>query len=338
MIKNYRNISIIGNADLNKNIYLTNIKNKIKLNKINSYHVPIYNDKNIGMYIPYTLFNQDSTYEYIDELSFMIRSSDRSNGNYNNLFNWKNVLDNEIKKLIYIYIHIVTIPKYPWLNCKTTTNINELIIDYLINSFINNQLIIDQNIQIDVDNIMIAYYDNEIIDFNLNGNFNNLYSLNISNQIVYLYERSKRSILDEPYIYIDIDSNLGLNNQIYNTDPTKKFSFKIIPITITNNYVYYKGFKQFLIKNLNELVNIKMLDIKIFGTNNNILSNIHLNKKLYSLISNKYYSCTCDDSINNNKASCLCNYIRHPYNPLNQIDIGFKIGLIKNEIINNIFH
>ena len=81
-----------------------------------------------------------------------------------------------------------------------------------------------------------------------------------------------------------------------------------------------------------------MLDIKIFGTNNNILLNIHLNKNLYSSVSNKYYSCNCDCSINNNKASCLCNYIRHPYNPQNQIDIGFKIGLIKNEIINNIFH
>jgi hypothetical protein len=340
MIKNYRNLNIIGNTDINKNIYLKHIINKIKAYNKNSSHksnleIPIYNDQNIGIYTPYTLFNSESTYEYIDELSFIVRNCDRSGGNYNNLFNWRNVLDNKIKNLIFIYIHIVTIPMYPWLNCNTI-KINQSITDHLMKLSKHNNLIIDQNIQIDKDIIMIAYYDNEIIDFNINGNFNNLYSLNISNQNVYLYTRSNRTILNEPYIYIDIDSNLGLNNQIYNTNPKKSFSFKIIPITITDNYVYYKGFKQYLIKNLNELLNINMLDIKIFGTNNNILLNIHLNKNLYSSVSNKYYSCNCDYNIH--KASCYCNYIRHPYNPQNQIDIGFKIGLIKNEIINNIFH
>ena len=54
----------------------------------------------------------------------------------------------------------------------------------------------------------------------------------------------------------------------------------------------------------------------------------------------KFFKTSSEETDSKEKlnASCYCNYIRHPLNKNNQIDIGFKIGIIKNELIKNIFH
>jgi len=239
----------------------------------------------------------------------------------------------------------------------TINNTNIKTIDIkslLLSKYNNNQLKNDDNIKIndENDNISISYIDSNIIDFVINLDYNNLYSIEINNldqknqlsdSIIYLYKRSTKLISSEPFLYIDIDSNNNLiSNESYNTSYIeKKFNYKIIPIHQTSNFVYFKGMGQYLLKTLNDLININSFDVQIYGSNYKLLNNTYINKNLYSTTTNyqtkPYCSCNLNES-SNNKASCYCNYIRHPYNSNNQIDIGLKIGQIRNEVINNIFH
>ena len=326
------------NVLIKKNKFL----NKIKTNNL------IKNS--MGIYIPYSLLYPDFCFEFLDESSLIIKNVDKSD-NQKNIFKWKNTLDNKIKNLIYIYIHLVTIPKFPFLNkikIDLPYSINLVnIINTLIDKYNNNTLVIDENYIINSNNISIAYFNNNIIDFVIDDDHSDLYSIeittntsnNIINSILYLYNRSDKSILDESYLYLDIDINNNLKtSDIYSTNYLqKKFNFQLLPIHKTAKFIYFKGMGQYIQKALNDLVNINNFNIQIVGTSNNILNNIFINNYLYS---NGKPNCTCnfDNDLINNKTSCYCNYIRHPFNLNNQIDISLKIGQIKNELINNIFN
>jgi hypothetical protein len=91
---------------------------------------------------------------------------------------------------------------------------------------------------------------------------------------------------------------------------------------------------QHLIKTLNTLSDIDNLTIQLYDEKFQPLNNNFINQNLYDSVS--LINCQCVDS--NIKPSCYCNYIRHPLNPNNRIDIAFKIGLVKNEIVNDIFY
>jgi hypothetical protein len=304
--------NIIDAKYINKKMY--NLKrNSTKYNQ----------NSNIGFYIPYSIIDSNYSYESLSELSFMIRNDTRSN-NYNNMFSWNNILDNKINRLIFIYLHIVSIPLYPWLNCTNTT-IDENIIETLLKLNLKNDdiIIIDNNI------ICISYVDLNICDFSFNYDYSNCYSLDLNQKTVKLYNRSDKKIIDEPFLYVDIDQNNNLNdNKIYETGNIK-FNFKITPITISEKYVYYKGLKQYILKSLNEVQTLENITINIYSAGRKLLSNTLLNNNLY-----KSKLCSCIDSV----SSCYCNYIRHPSNPNNQIDISFKIGQINNELITNVFN
>ena len=355
MQKNYKNF-ITNRHNKNSNLELpisttkdyintkiTHIKNHLKKTST----ISGYKSDNRGFYIPYSLLYPDTTYEFLDELSFIVKNTNRSSGSGYDMFKWKNVLDNKIKNLLFMFIHILTIPLYPWLEKNKTSDIDKEIIDYLN---LNKKIItINQVLHFFIKNknitISISYIDTnaEFIDFSINYNYNNTYSIEFNTNTVYLYTRSNRPITDEGYLYVDIDSNDNLNNNIQlNTSLlTKNFSFKVVPITITSSYVYYKGLGQFLLRTLNELINIDYLDINIYSASYNKLTNNYINKQLIDDVSQniiKYCECNFSEKDTKTNASCYCNYIRHPLNKNNQIDIGFKIGIIKNELITNIFH
>ncbi len=291
------------------------------------------NTNNLGFYIPYTLINSDQTYEYLDELSFIIKNTNRTDGSLNNMFRWKNTLDNNIKNLMFIYIHIMTIPLYPWLNKILYTGLDLMLIDFILN--LKDNLKPNQEINYLLQTIQIQYVDFEIIDFVINNNYTQTYSIEILSSNVYLYTRSNKMITDTGFLYVDIDSNDNLNNNIVLTTgvQNKKFSFKITPIIISNQFAFYNSIGQYLIHSLNELQNLYFLTVNIYDQTYKPLTNTYINKSLYN--SNNDCNCVCEGI---QYPACYCNYIRHPSNPSNQIDIGFKIGQIKNELINNIFH
>lgn len=320
----------------------TNRSKKISFNPNNS----------LGIYIPYSLLNTDPIFEFLDESSLMIKNIDSYyNIIGNNIFKWRNVLDNKINNLIYIYVHIVTLPLYPYLNkydidLSLVSNATLLSIsNNLTTKYNNNELNIDTNISIDSNIINVSYYDEKIIDFIINETTNNLYSIEFnSNKTsfkLYLYERSNKSIIDEAQLYLDIDlfNNLKVNEHLSTSHNQNKFNFQLIPISQTSNFIYYKGMGQYIQKSLNDLVNIDTFNVQLFGTSHNILTNTFINK------SSKFQTykplCDCINENNNDgnfKSSCYCKYIRHPYNLNNQIDIGLKIGQIKTELVHNIFH
>ena len=321
-----------------------------KSNSTKSNSAILTNLTNRGFYIPYSLLYPDESYEFLDELSFMAKNTNRSNGSGYDMFRWKNVLDNKIKNLMFQFIHILSIPLFPFMEKNKTSDIDNQISNYLIlnkNTLSLNQVLIFpfndiNNLTINI-TVHISYIDIDFIDFSINYDYNKTYSIEFNTQNVYLYTRSNKRITDESCLYINIDSNDNLNNNVQlNTSLNlKKFSFKVIPITITPDYVYYRALGQFLLRTLNELINIDYLDINIYSASYKKLTNLYINKKLTDDISqHKIIYCNCIETDSKEKlnASCYCNYIRHPLNKNNQIDIGFKIGIIKNELIKNIFH
>lgn len=286
-----------------------------------------FNENNLGSYIPYSLNDSKSTYEYLSETSLLLQSYNRKL-NENNLFNWTIKLE-RIKNVLYAYTHYITISLFPWLD-KNDYILDDDIKNYLTDNFSNIK--IDQKITINGKIIQIAYFDNEIIDFIFNEDTTKLYSFNRIK--TYLYTRSKRKILSEPCLYLCLDPNDNFNNNMVLTtnDKNKRFTYKLAPILMNKNYVYYNGLKQFLFKTLNELKHINGMNIILYGSDFKDISNKNIN---YKANKNMYCNCDFEETF---IPSCYCNYIRHPLNKDNQVDIALKIGIVKNEIITKVFH
>jgi hypothetical protein len=289
-------------------------------------------NNNIGFYIPYSVNDSSLTYEYINKLSMMLRNIDSSES-YNNIFKWKNVFENKIMNLNFISVHFVSIPNNPWIDKIQYQNMDQNIINYLQ----NNQILINQNIIINRNiSIQICYVDLNIIDFTINNDSVNLYSYDITNNIFYLYTRSNKLIYDEGCLYLDIDID---DNKIYTTNNSNfNFNFKLTPfmgtnnLSSSNNYTYYTSNSQVLTKSLNKLINIYTLNIKLYNSSGKLLINNNINKNISS---NSICSC---DSLVNHIYSCPYYYLRHPLNPFSQIDIGLKIGLVRNQLLTNVFN
>ena len=282
---------------------------------------------NRGFYIEYSLIDPQLSYEYINEVSFIVRNIDRTQSKINNMFEWKNNIDNKITNLLYIYIHLVSIPLNPFIDKINYTFSS----DFKTFLLANNQIDIIYTYNNDLI-YQVAFINEQIIDFIINKI---TYSLDISNDTFYMYRTSNKSMLDEPFIYLNIDSNDNLsNNASYNTSKfTNNFSFKLVPILNNTNYIYFKAIKQYIIKKISTIQSINNLVISFSDSTNKKMINQHINKFMYN---QTYPICSC---INGQElASCYCSYIRHPLHINSQLDIGFKIGQIQNELINNIFH
>ena len=283
---------------------------------------------NRGFYIEYSLIDPQLSYEYINEVSFIIRNIDRTQSKINNMFEWINILDNKIKHLLYIYIHLVSIPLIPYID-KTPITFNA---DFKTFLLANNTIDIIYTFEDII--YQVAFSNDKIIDFIYDQI---TYSLDLLNNTFYMYKTSNKSMLSEPYIYLNIDSNDNIsNNASYNTSKlTNNFSFKLVPILNNKNFIYYKAIKQYIIKKINTVQSINNLSISFSDSTNKKIINPHINNFMYNH-NHTYQMCNCDSNIQ--LASCYCTYIRHPLHINSQIDIGFKIGLIQNELINNIFH
>ena len=226
---------------------------------------------------------------------------------------------------------MLTIPLYPWIIKKQYDLFTADFKSYLL---VNNQ--IDQNYTYEEIIYQVAFINNNIIDFIIN---NDNYSYEIRSDIFYKYTHSNRKITEEPFIYLNIDSNDNIsNNTSYNTSKlTNNFSFKLVPIALTDDYVYYKSIKQYILKKISNIQSIDNLTLCLSDSTNKKLTNNHINTELYFCTNNRsYIMCNCTDNLY--RASCYCKYIRHPLHKNNQIDIAFKIGLINNELIANIYH
>lgn len=294
------------------------------------------NKNSLGLYIPYSLVYNDTSYEYIDEFSIMISNL---NSKSTNMFEWNVKLNTILKNLLFIYIHIVSIPLHPFLNCSLMNNSEfESIITYLKTNILTlnyNQI---YNISSDI-NIIIMYIssDKNVVDFIINKEYDKLYSYVILDDLLYLYYQSNRSILDTGYLYLSIDSNDNLNmNNTYNTTNNGiKYNFKLNPLKtdeICNQYIYYKANFQYIMKTQNNPFILDRFNIKIYDGIFKPLNNQFINND-DDLKLNLNCSCELSDNL-----SCYCKYIRHPLYKNNQIDISFKLGKIHNEIITDVFY
>lgn len=294
------------------------------------------NKNSLGLYIPYSLVYNDTSYEYIDEFSIMISNL---NSKSTNMFEWNVKLNTILKNLLFIYIHIVSIPLHPFLNRSLMNSSEfEFIITYLKTNILTlnyNQI---YNISSDI-NIIIMYIssDKNVVDFIINKEYDKLYSYVILDDLLYLYYQSNRSILDTGYLYLSIDSNDNLNmNNTYNTTNNGiKYNFKLNPLKtdeICNQYIYYKANFQYIMKTQNNPFILDRFNVKIYDGTFKPLNNQFINND-DDLKLNLNCSCELSDNF-----SCYCKYIRHPLYKNNQIDISFKLGKIHNEIITDVFY
>ena len=188
-------------------------------------------------------------------------------------------------------------------------------------------------------NIIIMYIssDKNLFDFVINKEYDKLYSYVISDDLLYLYCQSNRSILDTGFLYLSIDSNDNLNmNNTYNTTNNGiKYNFKLNPLKtdeICNQYIYYKANFQYIMKTQNNPFILDRFNVKIYDGTFKPLINIFINNDVDLKLN---LNCSCELS---NNLSCYCKYIRHPLYKNNQIDISFKLGKIHNEIITDVFY
>jgi hypothetical protein len=294
------------------------------------------NKNSLGLYIPYSLLYNDTSYEYIDEFSIMISNFNSKN---TNMFEWNIKLNTILKNLLFIYIHIISIPLNPFLNRSLMNNSEfESIITYLKINILTlnyNQI---YNITETI-NIIIMYIssDKNLVDFVINKEYNKLYSYEMLDDFLYLYYQSNRSILDTGYLYLSIDSNDNLNmNNTYNTTNNGiKYNFKLNPLKtddICNKYIYYKANFQYIMKTQNNPFILDKFNVKIYDGTFKPLNNPFINND-DDLKLNLNCSCEISDTL-----SCYCKYLRHPLYKNNQIDISFKLGKIHNEIIKDVFY
>lgn len=296
------------------------------------------NINSLGLYIPYSLLYNDTSYEYIDEFSIMISNFNSENTN-TNMFEWNVKLNTILKNLLFIYVHIVSIPLYPFLN-RSLIDINSYEFESIITYLKTNILTLNYNVNYTVNetiNIMYISSDKNLVDFVINKEYDKLYSYKISDDLLYIYTPSNRSILDTGYMYLSIDSNDNLNmNNTYNTTNNGiKYNFKLNPLKtddICNKYIYYKANYQYIMKTQNNPFVLDKFNIKIYDGTFKPLINPFINQ---DPIINTNLKCCCELSDN---LSCYCKYIRHPLYQNNQIDISFKLGRMHNEIITDVFY
>jgi hypothetical protein len=300
------------------------------------------NNYNMGFYIPYSTLYPNLSSEYIDKLYFMTRSVDRNMPSNNNIFEWNCNLTNQIKNLIYIYPHVLSIPTYPFI-LKTICNIQSDIITFIsINIIESNETYIIDNKHISISYMELDETNNtndsnesninniKSVEFVIDFDISNLYMIDFKNKQNFLYRRSNDNITNHELLYLEIDPNNNMRNDLLSTNNTKHFTFKMFEYVQTKNYVYYVSTGQYIFLSMNELQNINRINVAI-SDHDKKLSNSHINWKL-----NKLHHCYCVEN-NTFLPSCYCSYIRHPFNSQNKIDIGFKIGIVKNEQFTEIF-
>lgn len=329
MIQKLKTKIFLDKKTLSKNIHQKNntfIKNKI-------YNFNLSN--NMGFYIPHAILNPELSSEYIDDLFIMTRSLDRNLPSNNNIFKWNCFLHNPIMNLIYIYPHILSIPICPFIT-KNFYNISIDVFDFLSSNIVipdKTYDVLDKKISICcVYNIELEdtkpYH---IIDYIIDYDSSKLYSIDLKKKQNFLYVRSNKRITDNGFLNIDIDPNNNMQNNLLSTTKGKHFTFKFFPLIESSTYMYYWSCGQYVFKTINELQNIKNLNITISSNADANLTNYHVNWKL-----NKLCHCFCMEN-NIFVPSCHCTYIRHPYHSQNQIDVGFKIGIVKNEQLTEVF-
>ena len=268
----------------------------------------------LGIYLPHSL--NDDVNDYLDVKTYLLNNIYRHNVQ-SNIFKWEILFDYKIKNILSINLNMISLSKNPFLDKDICNNFDKNILDFLKNT----KLIIDIIYNISHYQLNICYFDDTFIDFILNLDSDLLYSYNIIDNIVYKFSRSTKSIYDQNYLYI----NLFIDNNIYDTGNSRNFSFKLTQHIISkiyeNPFIHFKSHKQIILKTLNTLINIDRLKIELFDNTFTALINDNVNKKLYNT-NIIFRNCINESYI---KPSCYCNYIRHPYNKHNKIDIVLKI-------------
>jgi len=253
-----------------------------------------------------------------------------------------------IKNIKYILIDTIRIPLFYSLN-RTISNPDNDIISLIKNNIINDinnkynlQNLTGNQLQFTLNRIQ-NIYSNKQFNFN-NGtieicnfvltdinNWQCNYTLNTDNTTAYLITNSNNNY-SSSYYKVSTQNRIDNANIVYlqikeltttniSTDSTVSFYAPLYPKKITKNInpmIQFDCKKNLKIYKDTDLQHMDKLSICLYDNNYKKITNLFLDNTVNATI------CKC--GIEDINYSCSCYYLRHPGNPMWQMNMLFKVG------------
>ena len=271
-----------------------------------------------GLYVQPTQFKNATmkSTTYLQYVTLTIDSTDRDYTKYPNPFNFVSERFTEFFKNIKVFqIFYLTLPQF-------NITKEELIIDDIYNTvhtyYLANQNIIKNNdlINLGTFTIRICNNYNGTLNYLMNNNISIVYEINTGSIYNRYYISNSYKLNSNPYLRLDIPEIIYL--PIMTTDK-KQFTY-FVRMSRAKNYIAYasvrsptKVFKE------QTLLNISKLTFKFYDSTNVPLEISYLDKNA--------------DPVNDpSNFASRYNYIRHPLFYYHQINIGVRIGVIRNSL------
>lgn len=292
------------------------------------------NDNNLGYYIPinnYQIDNNKKIKYYIHEHNMIIDSMDRNIDVYTNPLNFTvklHPLQNDIMPYIirppinnvkYINVLNVMLPLYHNLHKIVTNTDNDFktFVDQNIDSFKIGDDIVYQKDTIQICNIY-KENNNWEINYTINKEKNPSFSL-VKNNTDYKTYKYNYFLQKEKVVYLNIKEFNDYNT--YSTSDLRMCA-PLYPRYVTKKFINYKIKKGLILFKNSDLRKISRLEISFTDDNNQIIKIPLLDNKV--LRKNCYCNENCTEDY-----SCSCYYLRHPYNPMWQVQLIIKLGVVE---------
>jgi len=269
-----------------------------------------------GLYIqpPEFLPGIQKPITYLQYVAFTIDTNDRDYSKYHNPFSFvTNIFTEKFKNVKIFQIFYITLPQLNLIKISQTIDANyTFMLNYIQNNtVVNNQSIINGATIYTICN----YYNNEV-NFIINNNISLVYSIDKKlNYYTYGFSSSYK-LNANPYLRLVIPE--VLYSPILSTD-NKQFTYFVRMSRARNNIAYASVRAATKVFKEHTLLNFEKLTFNFFDSTHQSLTVDYLDQ----------YADTVDDPTN---MASKYNYIRHPLFYYHQINIGVRLGIIRNSL------
>lgn len=251
---------------------------------------------------------------YLQYVAFTIDTNDRDYSKYPNPFSFvTNIFTEHFKNVKIFQIFYITLPQLNLLKMSVTQDSNyTFMLNYIQNNPVtNNQSITNGAITYTICN----YYNNEL-NFIINGNISLVYSIDKKLNYYSYGFSTKYKLNANPYLRLVIPE--VIYSPILATDG-KQFTYFVRMSRARNNIAYASVRSPTKVFKEQTLLNFEKLTFKFYDSTNLPLTIDYLDQ----------FADPIDDPTN---MASKYNYIRHPLFYYHQINIGVRIGVIRNSL------
>jgi hypothetical protein len=251
---------------------------------------------------------------YLQYVAFTIDTNDRDYSKYPNPFSFvTNIFTEHFKNIKIFQIFYITLPQ---LNLLKMSLLNDANYTFMLNYIQNNNIVNNQSITNGGITYTICNYYNNEVNYIINGNISLVYSID-KNLNYYSYGFSSKYKLNaNPYLRLVIPE--VIYSPILATDG-KQFTYFVRMSRARNNIAYASVRAPTKVFKEQTLLNFEKLTFNFYDSTNLPLTIDNLDQ----------YADRIDDPTN---MASKYNYIRHPLFYYHQINIGVRIGVIRNSL------